>query len=185
MRSVVAIAVCALLGAAAPVRADETFLLGVEAAAAVPLVAPQSERVGAGGMLAVSGHYATLGWLIPGVRVRAGVLADVAPAPGAIDEGIGTFGSVMAILRFRPRSIFFPEEVPRATCVWLEIGAGAALAQGEGRPSFEVGVGFTFELGPIGLGPNVRVLHTMPVTGNRGDDLLITFGAELVLFDAR
>ena len=128
-------------------------------------------------------------WLLGGLRLRGGFLGD-GPPPQDVsirDPGVGSLWSLSAALRFRPRPFFHPDEVQRGHCVWLEVAAGGALTGSLVRPSFEVGIGFNFEAGPLDLGPSVRFVH-VPHFDDPLDDrsaYLLTVGMEVLFFDAR
>ncbi|MBX3274819.1 MAG: hypothetical protein KF729_31435 [Sandaracinaceae bacterium] len=143
--------------------------------------APQVDRYLPGPSLAASLQLSLTKWIMPVLRVRGGLLSA-----GSGQPDLATLGSVVAGLRFRPRGIAHPEEVPRATCIWAEVDAGVGLWNGLVRPAFEAAIGFTFEAGDVGLGPVVRFLHVLPADASDGPDpFLMTLGLEVLFGDAR
>ncbi|MDQ3032930.1 MAG: OmpA family protein [Myxococcota bacterium] len=170
-------------------RADEPVLLGVEAGVTIPLAAPQSERFGPGGTLAIAVHLPLNEWLIPIVRLRGTLLSDGAPPADSSlrDPGVGGAYAATLGLRLRPGGWFSPEELQRANGVWIELDAGAALTGELVRPVFEVGVGYGFEIDDVRLGPAARFQHALHFDDPLDDRsaFLLTLGVEVVLFDRR
>jgi hypothetical protein len=174
--------VCAPLAAKAD---DERVLLNAETSLAVPAEAFDRSPYTSGGTLSAATLFSVTKWLMPLLRVRGTILGAHGQDanPGAL---LGTSGSLMAGLRFRPRGIAHPEEVPRATCIWAEIDAGVALFGDRIQPTFEVAIGFAAEAGPIDIGPVVRFVHVFPTAA--GEDThayAVTLGLEVIAFDAR
>src|SRR5438552_2416177 len=98
-----ALGLLAVLSACPRARADSP-LLTLEGSGGKALTAPQSDRFGFGGAAAVAGYYRMEPWLLGGLRLRAGALAQgAAPsAPGLARPGTGTFETLSAVLRLRP-----------------------------------------------------------------------------------
>lgn len=182
MRAVL-LALTLLLPTPALAQAEDEprLLVGVEGDVFFAVGAPQVDRYLPGPSLAASLQLSLTKWIMPVLRVRGGFLTM-----GTGQSDLGTLGSVVTGIRFRPRGIAHPEEVPRATCVWAEVDAGVGLWNGLVRPAFEAAVGFTFEAGDVGLGPVVRFLHVLPTEPSDGPDpFLMTVGLEVLFGDAR
>lgn len=183
------VALAGIAASASRARADEPVLLGIEAGATFPLAPPQSDVFGPGGTLGVALHTPVNEWLVPVVRLRGVLLSDGAPpADSALrDPGVGAAYGATLGLRLRPRGWFFPEELQRANCFWLEVDAGGALTGELVRPLFEVGIGFDFEIDDLRLGPVVRFQHVLHFDDPLDDRAayLLTAGMEWVFFDRR
>lgn len=165
----------------APESDSPRVLVGLEADVFFAVSAPHLDRYLPGPSLSASVQFSVTKWLMPLFRLRGGLLTE-----GPNTRDLGTLGSALAGIRFRPRGIAHPEEVPRATCIWAEVDAGIALWNGLPRPTFEAAIGFTFEAGEFGLGPVVRLQHVFPTEPSDGPDaFLMTVGLELLFGDAR
>lgn len=175
-----------LLFVPATARAEELFLANVELGLTAPLAAPDP-GVGWGGTFSGAFMVAYERFLIPSLRVGATVLGsgsltpeqDLVATASRRGELATTFTGA---LRFRPRGIAHPNEPSAAGCVWAEVGIGVALGLSvEAQLALEGAIGFHFDLGDVDFGPVVRVLHTYNA---RSEDVLLTFGVELILGDA-
>ena len=165
----------------------EPLLLSVEAHAALPLTAPQSELFGMGGSVAAALHYPLAPKLLVGLRLRAGLLTEGdAPAqPGVEDPGLGSFELLHLSLRLRPFGS--AGDVRRAPGLFVDVGGGGGLTGKSARPSVEAGIGYGFALGSISLAPSVRYVQMIqPSDVLSGEDArLLLAGLELTLTDAR
>jgi hypothetical protein len=169
-----------------PERDEPRVIVGLDGAVLFPLATPHVEAYLPGPTLAVAAHFSVTKWLMPTLRLRGGVLADQAQSAAFPDPGLGTLLHAMGGVRFRPRGIAHPEEVPRATCVWAEVDAGIGLWNGRWQPVFEASVGFDFEVGPVDLGPVVHFTHVLPTGPADGPDaFLLSIGLEVLVGDAR
>lgn len=163
----------------------ERVMLGVEGALLVPTTPLATSAYAPGATASLAAHFSLTNWLMPLVRVRAGLLGT-GDRVNNETSALGTLGSVMGGIRFRPRGIAHPEEPSRAACVWAEIGAGGSVWNGRVLPGFEAAVGFLFVAGDVDIGPAVRFLHVLPVAASDGADLfLVTVGLEVLVGDAR
>ncbi|MBX7192223.1 MAG: hypothetical protein K1X94_09205 [Sandaracinaceae bacterium] len=162
------------------------LIVGFEGAVIFPLASPHLEALWPGPTFALAAHASLTKWLMPTLRLRGAILADQAASNAFPDPGVGTMLHAMGGIRFRPRGIAHPEEVPRATCVWAEIDAGGGLWNGRWQPMFEATIGFDFEAGPVDLGPVVHLTHVLPTTAADGPDaFLVSVGLEVLVNDAR
>lgn len=167
-------------------RDEPRVLLGVDADVIFPLASPHLDAYWPGPTVSVAAQFSVTKWLMPTLRLRGGLLADQGQSAAFPDPGMGTLLHAMGGIRFRPRGIAHPEEVPRATCIWAEIDAGGGLWNGRWQPMFEATIGFDFEAGPIDLGPVVHFTHVVPTTAADGPDaFLLSVGVEVLLNDAR
>ena len=165
----------------------EPLLLSVEAHAALPLTAPQSELFGLGGSIAAALHYPIAPALLIGLRLRAGLLSDGAapPQPGVDDPKLGSFELLSLSLRLRP--LGSARDVRRAPGLFLDVGGGGGLTGKTARPSLEAGIGYGFALGSVSLAPSVRYVQVIqPSDVLSGQDArLLLAGLELTLTDRR
>jgi outer membrane protein OmpA-like peptidoglycan-associated protein len=121
------------------------------------------------------GAYADNGWFALGARVRVGALRN-GDAPGDNRKDPGAGGLATAGLAMRVHS----------HGVWLEVVGGGGVTGTDLVPSVETGVGFTFPLGSVDVGPSarlVRLIHDDPGAAFGSADLLVVgidvrFGAK-------
>jgi outer membrane protein OmpA-like peptidoglycan-associated protein len=143
--------------------------VSLEAPAAFPVSGMQDDLFRPGVMPAL-GAYAAEGFFAVGLRVRAGVLRD-GPAPGMnLSDprmgGLGTFGLAMRLGVRGP---------------WIEAVIGGGITGHDLVPAAEVGAGWSFDLGPVELGPSARFIHVSgpPGAGTLGNAELVLAGLEL------
>lgn len=186
-RSPIWLPVALSLFVAGSARADEPWLLSVEGSGVAPVGDPQSGMFGPGGAAAVAIHRPLGSVLLPGLRLRGGLLSDAgAPDdPGRVDPGAGGFASLALALRVRPFG--GSDDVRRGTGPFVEVAAGPALTGSLWRAGVEAGLGWGFELGPVDVAPTLRYLQIVePDQSLDGRDArLVLAGVEVVLFDAR
>jgi len=165
----------------------EPLLISVEAEAALPLTAPQSELFGPGGSLALALHYPLLPQLLIGVRARGGLLLDGEPPsqPGVEDPGFGSFELLSLNLRLRPFGS--RRDVRRGTGLFVDVAGGGGMTGESTRPSVEAGLGYGIPFGGVSLAPSVRYLQVIqPSDALSGDDARILLaGLELTFNDAK
>jgi hypothetical protein len=170
----------------APVEDEPRLIVGFGGAVIFPLATPHLEALWPGATFAVAAHASLTKWLMPTLRLRGGILADQGASNAFPDPGVGTLLQGMGGIRFRPRGIAHPEEVPRGTCIWAEVDAGIGLWNGHWQPIFEATIGFDFEVGPVDLGPVVHFTHVLPTRPADGPDtFLLSVGLEVLVNDAR
>jgi outer membrane protein OmpA-like peptidoglycan-associated protein len=111
------------------------------------------------------GLYADNGRVALGVRARAGVLRDgAAPGDNRADPGIGGLGTVGLAVRLL------------AGPAWIELVGGGGLTGNDLVPAFEGGVGVSFAVGDIDIGPSLRYVRVV------SRDSMASFGsADLAL----
>jgi len=176
----------ALLSSAGRARADEPWLLDVEASGGAPVSAPQRDWFGAGGSLGLGVAHPLAPWLLLEGRLRTALFLDGDPpaTPGTRDPELGTLNSATIGLVLR-----LPDgSVRRATGPWLGAGIGGALTGKDVRPTWEAGLGYGFSLTEtLALGPVLRFVQVMqPDDRLEGRDARIMLaGARLSLRDAR
>ena len=130
---------------AAPAHADNFLTAEVPAAAAVS--GPQEQAFRAGAMPAL-GAYLGDGAFAFGVRLRAGILRDGrAPGNGMADPGTGGLATGGVAARFGIAG------------GWAELVAGGGVTGRDVVPAFEAGVGWSFAVGKVDVGPSLRYLR--------------------------
>jgi outer membrane protein OmpA-like peptidoglycan-associated protein len=178
-----AIALAALV-IAQHARADGA-LLTVEASAGKAVTAPQDDRFGFGGAGAIAGFLRFAPWLLGGVRLRAGALANGAPPPdpALVDPGTGTFEMLSAVVRLRP---FASGAAPRsAPGLFVEAGAGGTITGTLVRPSAEAGLGYGIAAGSIAIAPVLHFVQVIELSNRIApqDARVLMLGVELALID--
>jgi outer membrane protein OmpA-like peptidoglycan-associated protein len=171
------------LGASA-VRADAP-LVTLEAAGAMPLTAPQSDRFGLGASGAVGAYYGLAPWVLVGAKLRAGFLSDGdAPSDrGLVDPGVGTLETATLMLRLRPST---EENAPRAHGLFVEAGPAGALTGELVRAGFEAAIGYGIPVGSLSLAPTLRYVQVIQPSEvlSSEDARLLMLGLELAVVDA-
>lgn len=174
----------ALLAPGAALAEDETWLVTAEAPAAMPVSEPQTDWYGGGALPGASIYRSLSPAFLLGGKLRAGVLADGGTESDDImQKGAGGLGSLTLAARVRPLP---GSSYRRGTGLWLEVAAGGALTGRDLRPTAELGIGWGFAAGRVGIGPSLRYLHVyQPDRGHvSGDDASIALaGVELSFFD--
>ncbi|MDQ3337520.1 MAG: OmpA family protein [Myxococcota bacterium] len=117
------------------------------------------------GVMPALGLYADNGRVALGVRARAGVLRDgAAPGDNRADPGLGGLGTLGLAVRLL------------AGPAWFELVGGGGLTGDDLVPSFEGGVGVSFDVGEIDIGPSLRYVRVV------SRDSMASFGtADLAL----
>jgi len=173
------------LPAPAGADGDQGWLLAAELPGAVPLGAPQNDWFGPGGMPAAALYWSLSPRFLVGGKLRAGGLSDGDPPGGGLmDPGNGGLLSLGAGVRLRPAP---SPAARRGAGPWLELFASTALTGDLVRPTFEIGAGWGFPLGPVNIGPSVRYLPVLQRSNNLDgrDAKLALFGIEVSLLDRR
>jgi outer membrane protein OmpA-like peptidoglycan-associated protein len=170
------------------VRAEEPWILSVEAAAGGAVTEPQRTTFGPG----VSGSVALLRpllpWLVVGARARYVALfaGEAFADPGRVQPGTGSLLSGTLGLRIRPLAAR-RQDLRRSVGPWIEAAAGGGITGDLWRPTAELGLGWGVALGPVTLSPTLRYVHVFqpsdPIDGR--DARLLLGGIELAFFDAR
>jgi outer membrane protein OmpA-like peptidoglycan-associated protein len=179
--SALAIAVLAL---PLPAAADAP-LVTVEASAGKALTAPQSDRFGFGGALAVAAYGRVAPWLLLGAKLRAGALMDGDPPSESalVDPGVGTFQTLSGMLRLRP---FASGGDPRSGVgFFVEGGGGGTLTGTLVRPHVEAGLGYGIAAGDVAIAPTARYVQVVQSSDPLSDEdaRLLLVGVELAFVD--
>lgn len=147
--------------------------LSAEVPAAVPVGQPQNHRFGFGTMPAIGVFVSPIAGLDTGVRGRGGALTDGEEMdPTLRDPGLGGVASGLLAVRAHPGTwLGLP-----GLGGWVEVAGGVAVTGRELRPSYEVALGWRFEVGRFSAGPAARYLFIRGV-----DDSLDSRGAHLAL----
>jgi outer membrane protein OmpA-like peptidoglycan-associated protein len=181
----IALATCLLALVFGRVARADAPLVTLEGSGAVALTAPQSDRFGFGGALAVSGYYALAPFALIGAKLRAGFLSDGAtPTNAALeDPGIGTLETATALLRLRP---FGSGEANRAHGLFVEGGPSGALTGTLVRPAFEAAIGYGIPVSSFSLAPTLRYVQVVQPTDDLSseDARVLMFGIEMAVIDA-
>jgi outer membrane protein OmpA-like peptidoglycan-associated protein len=102
------------------------------------------------GVMPAVGLYADNGRIALGVRARAGVLRDgAAPGDNRADPGLGGLGTFGVAARLL------------AGPAWIELVGGGGLTGHDLVPSFEGGIGVSFPVGDIDIGPSLRYVRVV------------------------
>ncbi|MDH5493073.1 MAG: hypothetical protein OEY14_14055, partial [Myxococcales bacterium] len=176
--------VCRLL-APAGARAQERWLLGLEAGGAFAIREPQRSLYRPGGELSLTLHRSVSSGLLFGLRGRALLLLDGPPPAEALrlDPSHGSLVSASLLARLR----LFGGGERRGTGAWLELGAGMGVTGPSLRPVLEAGIGWGFGLGSLTLSPYARFLQIIQPDQGGLDDRdasILSFGVRLDLDDA-
>jgi outer membrane protein OmpA-like peptidoglycan-associated protein len=171
-----------------------SVMLALDGDFETPITAPATDRYYPGGGVSAAALIPAYAFLIPSFRLRAAWFGD-GPAPTDTrfaDPGSGSLYTLTAGVRLRPEGFgqLLPE--PEATGFWAQIDVGAALTGVLVRPTFELAIGWAFDLGSYGeagqidLGPVIRLTHILQTeeTGLDGSSaFVLTLGVEAILFD--
>ncbi len=177
-----------ILATATAAHADEPWMLSLEGAGALAVTRPQSAWFEPGGSARLTLWRSLASSVAIGARVGGVVLGD-GPAPDDLtlaDPGAGGILSLGLGARLRLEAAW-DESPRRATGPWIDAFAAAVLTGTLVRPALEVGLGFSFEVGDVDIGPMIRwmtVFETESQLERRPANLLLV-GIEMVLFDAR
>ncbi|NOY90376.1 MAG: OmpA family protein [Deltaproteobacteria bacterium] len=169
-------------------RAEEPWLLHLDANLAVPMGQPQSDLFGPGLGAAASLERSLVPWVSVGARVRGLFLFD-GPAPmqtGRADPGMGTLATLSGVVRLRP--LASGGDPRRGTGLWLDLAGGGGFTGSSLRSSFEIGAGYGFAWGDYDIGPSVRYVQVIEPNSGGLDDRdarLLLVGLRVTLFDAR
>ncbi len=170
-------------------RADEPVMLEAEGAFITPLTTPQIDRFQPGGAASVGVIFAPYPFLLPALRLRGAFLGDGARPqdPRLRDPGVGDLFTLTGGVRIRPQGLVRPGDATRGTDFWVELDIGAALTGPLVRPVFELGAGYLFEVGELGLGPALRFVNVLQTEEglDASSAYLLTVGVDVVLFDRR
>ncbi len=133
--------------AAPAARADGWLVAETPAAMAV---SDAQQGVFRPGVMPAVGLYADNGWLATGVRLRMGLLRN-GPAPGEHLQDPGLGGLTTASLALR---------VHRGGA-WIEAAAGGGLTGKDLVPALELGVGWSYPMDSLDIGPSARIVRVV------------------------
>lgn len=166
-------------------RADERWMLSLDASAALPLSDPDSFAFGGGGGAGATGILSFDDVWSVAARVDGGLLSD-APPPGRHlqDPAVGDWATLTLALRLRPLGDLF-HEGRRTTGPVLELGAGGAVTGDRVRPSLDGSLGWGIAAGDVVLVPQVGVTHIVAWDEPLGDVGAVVgrAGLGIVFFD--
>lgn len=122
----------------------------------------------------------------PPPAVPPPVVPPAEPPQVVEDHGILDYEYITANLRVRPLARLFDED-RRGTGLYLDIGAGVGLMEGDFAPAFNAAIGWNFGLGPVAIGPKFRFTHMMQndETDHFGGEDIFTWmaGVEVAFLD--
>jgi outer membrane protein OmpA-like peptidoglycan-associated protein len=169
--------IAALLFAPGQARAgDHDMILTLEAGAGVAPNAPYDDRFSVGGQGGVGLYWAFAPQLAIGKRLDIAVLPE---DEEGIDGNYG-YGSLMAAVRVRPFAGRFDPR--RGTGLFIDGGIGPAIAEGHVRLAFAAALGYTFEAGSLGIGPQIRYTQVVERERFNGADARILTGGIVFTF---
>jgi outer membrane protein OmpA-like peptidoglycan-associated protein len=138
---------------------DEPWFFNIQGVVAGPLndLALDRYDVGGGGSFGV--YRSFFPWLAFGLRVGAGALSGGGPLPqDPVDRGALDWGQLSAAARFRPFAGMMDHD-RRATSLFVEVGVGPWLIDGDVDPVFNATIGYGFGIGPVVLAPIFNFTH--------------------------
>ncbi len=163
------------------------WLLTVEAGGGAALTEPQRSLFGPGATLSVGVHRVVGSAISLGLRLRGVALIDgERPAdPHRVDPGTGYAWLGALVLRLRPSG--GGDDPRRGVGPWVEVGGGGGVTGPLRRPSLEGGLGWSFELGAVSLGPALRYVQIVQGSDqlDERDARMLFASLELTLFDER
>jgi len=166
-------------GGAASARADEPWLLDLEASGGAPVSAPQRDWYGGGGSLAAGVGRPLAPWLQLEARLRTALFLDgeSPTTPGVRDPGNATLNSLTLGALFR-----LPDGSERRNVgLWASAAMGAALTGKDVRATWEAGLGYGIGVSEsIAIGPLVRFVQVI-----QPDSALAPSDARIVLGGVR
>ena len=165
-------------------RADEPWLLNLEATGGAFVSAPQRQWFHGGGSLSAEVARPLAPWLLLDARLRTALFldGDKPKNAGVKDPGMATLNSLTAGVELR-----LPDGTRRrSTGPWLGASVGGALTGKDLRATWEAALGYGFALNDsMALGPVVRYVQVIEPNSNiaPNDARIVLFGARLSLFD--
>lgn len=151
---------------------DEPWFFTVQGAVAGPLNDLPRDRWGVGGGGSVGVYRSIFPMLSLGLRVGAGALSGGGPiAQDPVDRAALDWGQLSATARIRPFAALDPER--RATNLFIEVGVGPWLIDGDVDPVFNATLGYGFELGPVVLAPMVSFTHVYEAHGRYASEPIL------------
>ncbi len=136
----------------------EPWFFNIQGAVSGPLDDLSLDRYGVGGGGSLGAYRSFFPWLAFGLRVGAGALSGGGPLPqDPVDRGALDWGQLSAAARFRPLAGVDPER--RATSLFIEVGVGPWLIDGDVDPVFNATIGYGFGVGPVVIAPMFNFTH--------------------------
>jgi len=170
----------------ADASADERFVLRGTGALTLPVSSPQTTLFGPGGALGAELSRSLLPYLAVGARLRLGFLSDAGGAlsPELADPGAAGLLDLGVVVR--GRLPFGGSEDQRTPGPWVELSGDLIVTGENARGGIGAGLGWTFALGELGIGPGVWWLHTFQPSGqiDSSDADILFLGVDVVLLDA-
>ena len=164
---------------------DEPWFVTVDAMLAGPINEVTQDQFSLGGSGAIGVYRSFYPELAFGFRLSAGALTEgevVFQDP--VDRGWLDFGHLSASMRVRPLAPLMDDD-RRASGLWIQMGGGPGIADGEVVPVFDIGLGYGFELGPIVLSPMGQITHIIETEGRFGEGNIFLWhgGVEVAFLD--
>ncbi len=181
-----ALAVFALASLPSNAAADERFILRGSGSLTLPVSSPQTELFGVGGAVGAEVSRSLFPYLSVGARMRLGFLSDAGGplAPELADPGVAGLLDIAVVAR--GRLPFGGTDDQRGPGPWVELSGGLVVTGENARAGLGAGLGWTFALGDLGIGPGAWWLHTFQPSGQleSSDADILFFGVDVVIFDA-
>ncbi|MDB4972677.1 MAG: Flagellar motor rotation protein MotB [Myxococcaceae bacterium] len=170
--------------ASGPARADEPWLLDLEATGGAVVSSPQKDWTHGGASFSADVARPLAPWLLLDAQLRSGFFVDGErpKTAGVKDPGWVSLNSLTAGLILR-----LPDGTSRrATGPWIGANLGAALTGSNVRATWEAAAGYGFAISDtMALGPVVRYLQVVEPDKDLppSDARIILAGVRLSLFD--
>ncbi len=153
---------------------NERLFLTLEAGLAMPLNDAYREAYGFGMQGGIGVFHSLNRYLALGLRPSYGVLTE----DDDVAAGGYNFGILSLAVRVRP--LARADNTARSTGFWLEAAAGPAIVESHLRAALTPGLGYTFEVGKVGLGPMARYVQV--IEPDAPDARIAVVGVELIFF---
>lgn len=154
---------------------NEWLFLTLEAGLAIPLNDAHRESYGLGVHGGIGVFHPFNRFLAVGLRPSYGVLRE----GDNVRAGGYNFGVLSGVVRLRP--LARAGDSARSTGFWVEAAAGPASVESRLRAVLTPGLGYTFEVGKVGLGPMARYVQV--IEPEAPDARIAVVGVELTLLD--
>ncbi|UJR78420.1 OmpA family protein [Sandaracinus amylolyticus] len=177
--------------AASPSRAagqdlevEEPWFFVIDGMVSGPINDLATQQFDVGGSGALGAYRSFAPEIAFGLRLGGGALS-----PGEVivqdpvDRGWLDFGQLSASMRVRPLARLMNGR--RGTGLWIQMGAGPWLVDGDVIPVFDAGLGYGFELGPIVLSPMGQFTHMVETEDRFGQGFVLVWngGLEITFLD--
>ncbi|UJR78419.1 OmpA family protein [Sandaracinus amylolyticus] len=167
------------------VESEEPWFFVLDGMASGPINQLAREQFDVGGSAALGVYRSFIPELAFGLRLGGGALTEGQVIPqDPVDRGMLDFGQLSASMRVRPLGAVVNAD-RRAAGLWVQLGAGPWLVDGDVVPVFDLGLGYGIDLGPIVLSPMGQLTHVVETEDRFGEDYLFMWngGIEIAFLD--